>query len=107
MINWKDPKKELPKEGQSVAVITQHWKEHKPLSCQIYFGIVHYDNQGKNPIVDTNDFIGHGSFWIYLNQDEEDDSYTYNEHALAWIDYKDLELPNWIPHDNHWKDYGQ
>jgi hypothetical protein len=106
-MNWKDPKKELPKEGQTIAVVTQHWKEHNPLSCEIYFGVVQYDNQGKNPIVNNEDFTGKGSYWIYLTQDEEDEFFYNKEYALAWIDYKELQLPSWIPHDNHWKDYGR
>lgn len=95
-MNWKNPEKDLPKEGEIVAVLFQHWKEHKPLSCEILFGEVEYYDEDCT--VQTNDMTGMGSYNIKLKGKS-----MHGENILAWISSKEFELPSWIPHDPWWK----
>lgn len=96
-LNWRDSKKELPKEGEIVWVIYQHWKEHNPRSCQIFCGEVQYNNSGKDPRVQTDDFTGSGAWAVYFNGEQ-----VSEDRALAWIPASEFKMPEWIPHDKHW-----
>lgn len=100
MIKWRDPSKELPEEGEIVAVITQHWKAHNPRSCIIYFGEVQYSKSRESCRVQTDDFTGEGSFSISLRQ------LNGEVKGFAWCPSSELTLPkNLVPHDTHWGKY--
>jgi hypothetical protein len=104
-MNWRNPKTEMPKEDQAVGVIYQHNKEHRFFSSQVMFGEVEYNRYGKNPRVNSNDFVGHGSWCVYFDEYYESEKYgtsTHEDVVLAWIPIEEFEMPDWIPHDKHW-----
>lgn len=77
MINWKDPNKEKPKEGDSVVALNFHWKARFPSSMEIIGGEVEYNNDGDRWRVQTMDDSGHGSWaldaedvkaWCYASE---------------------------------------
>ncbi len=102
MINWKDPTKDLPKDGEYVAAIKYHWKECWPLSAQIMFGEVQsYINEDSKRVARINncDFTGAGSYcWYFPIYDCGNDSDT----ICAWAYAKDFKKPEFINHDAHW-----
>ena len=95
MIKWKDPRIELPKQGQFVAVVRQQNKEHNQLSCEIMLGEVSIYTNG-DVIVQTNDMTGSENYFsIILN------NYDWDEKPVAWCDWKELNFPDFISH-NDW-----
>ncbi len=97
-INWRNPKNETPKEGTIIAALFQHWKKHNPMSCEIMFGRVEYDNNGENPRACTDDMTGLGSWYVeFCDKDKE-----YADRVLAWMPAEEFVLPDWVPHDTHW-----
>lgn len=99
MIAWKDPKLELPPAGQVVAVIYSHGKQRVPHSLQIMFGEVESNEDRTMVRVCSDDFTGVGNWSVYLRYPD----YTrIDDIAVAWCDPKELQIPLWIKHDNHW-----
>lgn len=104
-MKWNNTKEILPDEGRFVWVITQHNKEHRPLSCQIYCGKISYSRDESYCKVYNNDFIGYGSYSINLygkNYDGFERDFDSNEEGIAWIYVEEFPLPDFIPHDKHW-----
>lgn len=98
-MNWRDPKKELPKEGEIVAVLYQHPKKHKYMSSQIMFGEVEWAHDKSSCRVDSGDFTGQGLWSVYLKVSEED---YCDDIGIAWLPAKEFILPQWTPHNPHW-----
>lgn len=100
MINWKDPKVELPEDGQHVAAMQYHWKKCWPLSAGIIFGECesYIDEDGiRIASVNTCDFTGQGSsFWNFPNK------YYVADYIVAWAYASDFKRPEFIVHDTHW-----
>ena len=99
MINWKDPKKELPKDGEIVAVLVYHSKECWPLSAKIIFGEVETAvNHNGNDMMRANtcDFTGAGNHSVDLIPQ------GWDEHAEAWAYGSDFKKPDFIRHNDHW-----
>ena len=94
-MNWINPEDHLPKDGQIVAVLMYHNKNHWPLSVEIFFGEVesYTENGFRVARVQTNDFTGYGSVSYAL---------TGNEGAEAWCDAKEFEKPSFIKHNEWW-----
>lgn len=92
---WRDPRKELPKAGEIVAVIYAHWKEHMPLSYQIMFGEVTGGESGQLR-AESFDMTGSGAWSVAF------DKGRYGDEAVAWAPWGELNLPDWLPHDTHW-----
>lgn len=86
---WKDPKKELPIDGQIVAVLYGHWKQNNPMSYQIMFGEV----EESGTFVCSCDYTGNGNWGINLRENFKNDS----ELGLAWMNANDFILPEFIP----------
>jgi hypothetical protein len=94
---WRDPRKELPTDGSTVAVMFQHWKQHNPKSCEVMFGVVRCYNNG-DCLVETDDFTGKGNWYVEL--------YGGNKScdtAIAWMPANEFVLPEWVPHDEWWE----
>lgn len=114
MINWRNPNKELPKEGEIVWVIYGHWKQHNPLSYELMSGEVSYTRYNDNPMVQSGDFTGKGSWGIHLLEEWEakescdyftkGESYRNDEYAIAWIPASEFPMPEWTPHDKCYGD---
>lgn len=86
MIKWKNPKEQLPENGQVVAVLLRHWKEDGPSSCEIYFG----EYESELGSVFNNDQIGLGSQRWHLLADPSGD---WNwELAEAWAEVEGFNL---------------
>jgi hypothetical protein len=98
-MNWRNPVTELPREGEIVAVLFQHWKKHKPLSCEVMFGTVGYYPDGKTAVVETEDFTGRGCFWVCLSNHNPA---AFPEDVLAWMPASEFPIPEWIEHDTFW-----
>lgn len=100
-MNWRNPDVECPLRGDIIAVLSQHNKEHVPLSCEIGFYEVWGDGT-EHPeakwYVINNDYIGMGSSTVSF--DKED--YSHCNVVLAWMPAKEFPIPAWIPHDKHW-----
>ena len=92
MIDWKDPKKELPKDGEIVAALMQHWKKDNPRSFEIHFGEVEIDNKGKGHRINTMDFTGMGSFTCDLVETEYNGG---SDVAVAWAYAYSFNFPEW------------
>lgn len=92
-INWKDPKIELPNDGEIIAVMIYHWKENWPQSAEIYFGEVesHYYEEGeRNCRVVNCDYIGNGSEAWYFCQ------YRMGDMIHAWAPASDFKKPQFV-----------
>ncbi len=101
-MNWKDPKKELPKDGKQVAALIYHWKKCWPHSAEIYFGEVEscIDDDGNRHVrVKNVDFIGGGLCSWYFNY--SDDS------IIAWCYASEFVKPEFIEHNPHWGECGK
>lgn len=98
-MNWINSEERLPEDGQVVAVIVYHHKQHWPLSVEIFFGKVESckDRKGKRMArAQTEDFTGYGLV-AYDLSDINDDNY-----ACAWCDAKEFKKPDFITHDPWW-----
>lgn len=98
-MNWKDPYKEWPKEGDHVAVLIYHWKEKWPDSGEIYFGECEKAvNQFGVRIgrVVNSDYTGGGSeYWTLPCIECGGDS---NE-IRAWCYASEFKKPDFISHN--------
>jgi len=92
-LNWKDPKKELPREGEIVWVLYKHWKNNNPMSYELMSGEVEYNNKNQDPRVCSCDYTGKGNWSVYLLNTYD---HSGEEYAEAWIYPKDFQLPDWI-----------
>lgn len=102
-MNWKDPNKELPKDGKQVAVLIYHWKKCWPHSAEIYFGEVesYIDDEGnRHARVSNCDFIGGGSAsWSFD---------PYSDYPIeAWCYASEFVKPDFIEHNPHWGECGK
>lgn len=93
MINWRDPEKELPKEGSQVWAMYSHWKSNGIMGFQIMGGEVEADNTGKVSRVCSNDYTGHGSWSVYFY--DEDSEFDHDDYCLAWVYAEEMPLPEW------------
>jgi hypothetical protein len=93
-LNWRDPARELPRPGDIVAVLMQHWKEEMALSCEICFGEVEWSNDRKSCRAFNNDYIGNGSSSWDIWQAED---YEYRsaacDTAKRWLPAIEFPLP--------------
>jgi hypothetical protein len=99
MINWKDPLKEMPKDGEYVACMQYHWKHCWPLSAEIIFGEVEsYINEDGHRIarVNTRDFTGGGSYCWSFSEYRDSDS------IVAWTYANEFKRPDFLRHNPHW-----
>jgi len=98
-LNWRNPT-ERPKQGEMIAVLYQHNKQHKPMSCEIMFG--RYENfkavEKDWGFVCSDDMTGKGSWGVYFGDKES------FETPRAWMPWKEFSLPEWVPHNDHWGD---
>lgn len=96
-MNWRNPKKELPNEGEIVVILLQHWKERGALSCELYCGEVEYSNDRLSCRAYNSDYIGAGAASWPIWQHED---YEYRNSdvdiAKAWIPASEFSLPKWI-----------
>lgn len=100
-MNWRDPKKEKPTDGDIIAVLTQHAKEHNPRSCEVIFGEYRsYDDEDGiyDGFADTGDFTGKG-LWVVCFPN----GFYDKDIPLAWMPASEFPLPEWVPHDSHWR----
>lgn len=95
-MNWRDPSKELPKEGAIVWILIQHWKKEGALSCEIYCGEVNYSKDKLECSVFNNDYIGSGGLrWILWQHEELDYRNSLSDMADAWLPESEITLPDW------------
>lgn len=99
-MNWRNPNKELPKDGEVVWVVTQHNKQHNPRSCEIFCGEVEvYEEENiKDVRINTIDFTGQGCTQVTIGPTVD----SWYPKAVAWCYPIDLPMPEWMPHDPHW-----
>lgn len=102
---WRDPKEELPEEGCVVAVIYSHGKKHKPMSYQVMFGEVEWENSLISCRVNSSDFTGSGNWAVYLKKDPAFE-YLHDDIGFAWCYWDEFPLPEWSPIDPHWEKSG-
>lgn len=91
---WKT-KNVRPKNNSVVAVLTCHNKEHLPLSYEIHFGVVEYNNAGTSWRANICDMSGMGS-WC----PGEDGDF------VAWTEWQNIPLPDFCKHNPHWGEKG-
>ena len=89
MTVWYNTEDLLPKEGETIAILKQHWKRHYPLSYEISFGVVQESNKETCWTLNL-DYTGYGpeeyylkgapplcgeeaDYWCYLDRDWETD----------------------------------
>lgn len=88
-MKWRDPKVELPKRDQVVAILTFPHKSNEPItSRQIFFGECWDENKGY---IMNNDSIGEGSRSWTLRP-SGDDVYVY-EDIEAWMPADEFVFP--------------
>lgn len=90
-MNWRDPKKQLPKAGDKVWLLLP---PHKPrgslidsaMSVEIVCGeVCHY---GHIVRVENNDELGQGNVaWLLQGESE------FEENALYWLPLNEMNLP--------------
>jgi hypothetical protein len=96
-MRWRNPKEELPNEGETVWVLLQHWKEEGALSCEIYCGEVEYSNDRLSCRAFNNDWIGSGgASWTIWQSSEYEYQSDDCDTAKAWLPASELPLPKWI-----------
>jgi hypothetical protein len=96
---WKNPKNELPTDGEIVWVMIQHWKKHTPMSLEIYCGETEFSIDRSTCTVNTNDMTGKGSWSVYLTRSFAEST----EQGIAWCNAKALPIPSFIETDPHWE----
>lgn len=100
-LNWRNPDKELPKVGEVVWVLLQHWKKNGAQSCEIYAGIVEEQSSYVDPtlielVVCNLDDYGQGSStWILHSTDEFWKQTRGCNAPIAWLPEKELNIPKW------------
>lgn len=93
-MSWKNSKKDLPKEGDWVAVLIEPHKG-RVTSTQVLFGVVEMHDCGC-VTVDNDDELGLGCVQ-YMLYEKDDCNYMHDrEHAVAWMLASDFPMPNWI-----------
>jgi len=87
---WRNPKKELPNQGEQVWMLYKHWKENGILGFQIMGGEIEYVDPTKKigGRACSGDFTGQGNWSVYFDEDNQDV-------AIAWAYPDDLPLPEW------------
>lgn len=93
-MSWVDPQLELPEEGRQVAAIYSHWKNEKPDSYEIMFGMAQYSNDDTECVVWNNDSVGKGNWQVGLKIQS---STSFDDIAFAWMYAEDFPLPGWAP----------
>jgi len=63
MINWKDPKKEMPPSGSHIWVLLRHLSKENLLSCEIFGVEVHETVQKKQYLINNDDISGGVMKW--------------------------------------------
>lgn len=91
IIIWRDPRKELPKVGQIVWILEQHWKAEGAQNCEIMAGEVCLGENNKLFIL-NNDYVGSG----YLTWAFPEDEVLDGNHIAAWAPAEDSILPEWL-----------
>lgn len=90
-MNWRNPKKQLPKAGERVWLLLP---PHKPrgtlnesaMSVEIVCGEVYY--YGNTVRVENNDELGQGSIgWLLQGESQ------FDEKALYWLPLQEMNLP--------------
>lgn len=100
-MKWRDPNKEIPENGDIVAVLYQHPKKHKYMSSQIMFGeFIKYSGTNTSGFVHSGYFTGTGSWGCYLGGDPSE--YADRDFGIAWMPAIEFVMPEWTPHDPWW-----
>jgi len=98
-MNWRNPKEELPKQGQRVWVMLAPHKDRGSLlesamSIQVVCGEASYSTDGKLLEIQNNDELGEGaigwSFEDYLKDSEYGD---YQPKAIGWVPVEEMFPP--------------
>ncbi len=104
-LKWRNPKKDLPKVGEVVWVLMEHWKKEGALSCEIFCGEVEVSNDGKQISAYNNDYIGSGGVRWTIWQ-SEDFEYPSDSPAKAWLPVDELNIEIYRRHsrfaDSFW-----
>lgn len=100
-MNWRNPKKELPKQDQKVWVMLEPHKERGSLqesamSIQIVCGEVCHgtygDTKEKYCIIENYDELGWGSLsWKLAGA--EDGTIAW---VIAWLPVEEMVYPDWV-----------
>ena len=98
MIEWKNPEKEWPQQGEIVWCVYRHNKREYPQSYQIMAGEVEVSNEGSIR-VNSCDYTGCGNWSVYLKY--SNDKYCLDDIALAWCYRKAFVLPDWLLKSTH------
>jgi hypothetical protein len=80
MINWKDPKEEMPPSGSHIWVMIRHPRKESLLSCQI-IGVEVHETVQKVQYLVNNDDIGYGLLKWDLNL------------IHAWTEAEEIDIP--------------
>lgn len=91
-MNWRNPKDELPIQGQKVWVMLAPHKDRGDLlssamSIKIVCGEASYSRDGKRLEIQNYDELGEGSIgWSFKRGSQYDDS----ELAIAWVPVQEV-----------------
>jgi hypothetical protein len=88
MINWRNPLKVRPKDGQQIFYLEFHSKL-KPGSFEIKGG--EFESHPTGDIVCNNDDFGEGTQTFEWPTDS-----IHQDAVAAWIPYEELNLPGWV-----------
>ena len=93
-MRWRDPKQELPKEGQTVWVMLAPHKDRGSLrdsvmSIQILCGETSYARDGSSCRVDNGDELGRGNISWYL----QNCPHYEDDEVIAWLPVEEMPLP--------------
>lgn len=95
-MNWRNPRKILPEDGQIVCVMLEPHKNRGTLkgsamSIQIVCGEVEYNTGEGAPRVNNYDELGMGNVcWTF-----QKDPHPYEERIIAWIPVEEMVFPKW------------
>lgn len=96
-MNWRDPRSELPFQGQRVWVMLEPHKDRgsfldSAMSIQIVCGEACYSNDGKFLEIQNYDELGQGGIgWSFAEQRKDDEEYgNYQPRATAWIPVEEM-----------------
>lgn len=98
MINWRNPKEELPNDGDVVWVMVEPHKWRGSLkdsakSIMIVCGEVCFSRTNNDCVVQDYDELGWGTQSWFLRAS----SYGHyrKEMAVAWLPFEEMPIPEW------------
>jgi hypothetical protein len=99
MINWRNPLKELPEQGEKIFYVDWHWKMLIPGSYKIIGGTFEKSNaqqlrDGVRHRVDEWD--EHGGGGAYLDWPRDEDEMLDCDYVGAWCPASEINLPEWL-----------